>query len=178
MNAISINTFLNVSTTIIAFLALMLSIYNFYLARKEKKPKLEIKVIDMYLNMEFQYQDYECDYLIKVVNKGERKITVNKLKFRIGNFLTFTDHYFTETYDNQKMPVKIEPGDEIFYSSFHKNLDHFFLRHNNKNEIILRAYAEDTVGNKYKSKRFKLYKQKNKYHSHCKRIVFLIFFII
>jgi len=142
------------------FLALILSVYVFFVSRRDKKPRLTVGVDVAEVEVQYDETGYPetppLDILfIDVANPSERRVKVQSVMIEIARFVgpikyrRVREHY-PHLHSKPEPPAFVTPGDDLVFST---ELDEFvyWIRDtlHLDGKLKYRPIVHDATGNSY-----------------------------
>ena len=136
---------------VVAVIALALSIYNFYIDRKDKQPQLVAKISFGFITSGTRQS--ERMMFLEVSNKGEKPVQVITVEIAFKkNVLVFRDGIAGEV----SAPFELASWKSSKFWIPVVNVQKAFLEHGFKGKMDVRARFRDAIGNRYDSRKVRL----------------------
>ncbi len=134
-------------TAVVAIAGLALSIYNFYISRRDRKPALIAKISNGWLASSSELS--EVMLLLEIANSGEKKVNISSVEIAWDKKRAFV---FGGMSGTRNIPFELLPGENAnFWTPFHE----FALtlrKEGVTGKAKLKACFTDALGSKYYSK--------------------------
>ncbi len=148
---LSIENLTAIVTALVAVAGLLLSTYNFYTNRRDKKPRLVAKIANGFLAYGPEVSEFML--LLEVANLGEKPVKISAVEIAWGKqSLVFV----TGIQGTRKIPFELEPGDNANFWTPMEGIANSLREQGGKGKETIRARFKSAVGDEYLSKKFKI----------------------
>ena len=149
---LSLSDIVAVVTAVVAVAGLVLSIYNFYLARKDKVPNLKAGISNGFLPRGPELGDVMV--LLEVANTGERpvKISAAEIKWRKNKIV-----FLSGIPGTLNLPAELSPGDSATFWVPAHEVARTVAKQGGTGQQNIRACFRSAVGTEYVSRNFKFH---------------------
>lgn len=146
---ISINEVTTILTALVAVVGLILSIYNFYVDRRDKMPRLDAKISNGFLTSGPEIGDLML--LLEIANPGEKvvKITAVEIKLKKHKLVFIRGIRGTE-----RIPFELPPGNSATFWTPLKEVAFRLKEEGHRGRESIRACFRTAIGNEFISKKF------------------------
>ena len=135
-------------TPVVAALGLGLSVFNTIQARRDKRPKLRVRLSFGLIGYGPELSDQQV--LIEVANAWDQPITLSSISIPLPDKCTMA---FIELEGEKRMPVLLAPGTSTQFWRNSARLEAETIKAGIGQHSNFRVMARDALGNKYLSNR-------------------------
>jgi hypothetical protein len=148
---ISIEDIASIVTAVVAVAAFLLSVYNFYIGRRDKKPRLVASISNGFLTYGSELS--ELMILLEIANPGEKSVKVSAVEIAWKKQAIVFIRGIKGTRD---IPFELQPGDSAKFWTPMKEVASSLKEQGCTGKENIRSLFKNAVGGKYLSKKFKI----------------------
>ena len=149
--SISLDELTTIVTALVAVIGLCLSIYNFYVDRRDKTPRLAVKLSGGMLARGPTTSPYMT--LLEAANTGEKMVKITAVEILWRKQRLFFPRGITGT---RTIPLELQPGDNVMFWSPPDELASDLRRNGGIGEEPIRACFRTAIGREFVSKQISL----------------------
>ena len=138
-------------TALVALAGLGLSIYNFILARRDRLPRLRVKLQNGFLTADRSLSDLML--IIEVANPATTRVTVTSVGIVFNTHLAVWPGRLPGTV---AIPFDLDPGKNASFWTPLRNFAHSLYEEGYRRKVRLRARVSSAVGDEFTSRPFTL----------------------
>jgi hypothetical protein len=146
---VSLSDIATILTAGVALAGLILSIYNFYVDRRDKSPRLVAKISNGFLTSGPELSDLML--LLEIANPGEKMVKISAVEIAWKKRKLF---FFKGIDGTVKIPFELQPGDSATFWTPIKEVAWALSEQGCKNQESVKACFRTAVGTEFISKTF------------------------
>jgi len=150
-STISIENLTAIITALVAVSGLLLSIYNFYVSRRDKQPRLVAKIANGFLAYGPELSEFML--LLEIANPGKIpvKISTVEIAWKKQSLV-----FIMGIKGTREIPFELAPGDSANFWTPMDGIVETLREQGCKGTATIRARFKSAVGDEYLSKKFKI----------------------